>query len=123
VDVNKAWETIRENIKISVKESLGYCELKKNKLWFDEGRTKLLDERKHAILQYLQVPSEINGNNLNNIRREISRHFRDKERQYLKGKIDELATSQERGSPGTQMPLTSGLEECSPKYRTERSEL
>jgi hypothetical protein len=31
VDVNKAWETIRENIKISSKESLGYYELKKNK--------------------------------------------------------------------------------------------
>jgi hypothetical protein len=26
VDVNKAWETIRENIKISAKESLGYCD-------------------------------------------------------------------------------------------------
>jgi hypothetical protein len=24
VDVNKAWETIRENVKISAKESLGY---------------------------------------------------------------------------------------------------
>jgi hypothetical protein len=36
-DVNKAWETIRENIKISAKQSLGYYELKKNKLWFDEG--------------------------------------------------------------------------------------
>ncbi|PNF32154.1 hypothetical protein B7P43_G00700 [Cryptotermes secundus] len=31
VDVNKAWETIRENIKISAKESLGYYELKKHK--------------------------------------------------------------------------------------------
>jgi hypothetical protein len=29
-DVNKAWETIRENIKISAKESLGYYEPKKN---------------------------------------------------------------------------------------------
>jgi hypothetical protein len=37
VDVNKAWETIRENIKISAKESLGYYELKKHKPWFDEG--------------------------------------------------------------------------------------
>jgi hypothetical protein len=36
VDVNKAWETITENINISGKESLGYCELKKNKPWFDE---------------------------------------------------------------------------------------
>jgi hypothetical protein len=36
-DVNKAWETIRKNIKISAKESLGYYELKKNKPWVDEG--------------------------------------------------------------------------------------
>jgi hypothetical protein len=27
VDINRAWETIRENIKISAKESLGYYEL------------------------------------------------------------------------------------------------
>jgi hypothetical protein len=31
VDINRAWETIRENIKIPVKESLGYYELKKHK--------------------------------------------------------------------------------------------
>jgi hypothetical protein len=27
VDINRAWETVRENIKISAKESLRYCEL------------------------------------------------------------------------------------------------
>jgi hypothetical protein len=37
VDINRAWETIRENIKISTKESLCYCELKKHSPWFDEG--------------------------------------------------------------------------------------
>jgi hypothetical protein len=26
VDINRAWETIRENIKVSAKESLGYCD-------------------------------------------------------------------------------------------------
>jgi hypothetical protein len=31
------WEAIRENIKISAKESLGYYELKKNAPWLDEG--------------------------------------------------------------------------------------
>jgi hypothetical protein len=31
VEINSAWETIRENIKISANESLGYCELKKHK--------------------------------------------------------------------------------------------
>jgi hypothetical protein len=46
VDVNKAWETIRENITISARESVGYCELKKNKPWFDEGCSELLDQSK-----------------------------------------------------------------------------
>jgi hypothetical protein len=36
VEINSAWETIRENIKCSAKESLGYFELKKHKPWFDE---------------------------------------------------------------------------------------
>jgi hypothetical protein len=31
MDVNKAWEIIGENIKISARESLGYYELKKQK--------------------------------------------------------------------------------------------
>jgi hypothetical protein len=46
VEINTAWETIRENIKISAKESLDYFELKKRKRWFDEGCSKLLDQRK-----------------------------------------------------------------------------
>jgi hypothetical protein len=37
VEINSAWETTRENIKISAKESLGYFECKKHKPWFDEG--------------------------------------------------------------------------------------
>jgi hypothetical protein len=46
-------------------------------------------------LQWLQDPSEINGDNLNNIRRETSRHFRNKKREYLKDKIDELALNRD----------------------------
>jgi hypothetical protein len=42
VEINTDWETIRGNIKISAKESLGYYELKQHKSWFDEGCTKLL---------------------------------------------------------------------------------
>jgi hypothetical protein len=42
----RAWETIRENIKISSEASLGYYEFKKHKSWFDEGCSKLLDQRK-----------------------------------------------------------------------------
>jgi hypothetical protein len=72
-DINRAWVTTRENIKISAKESLGYYELKKRKPWFDEGCSELLDQREQAKLQWLQDPSKINRVNLNNIRCEASR--------------------------------------------------
>jgi hypothetical protein len=51
------------------KEGLGYYELKKQK------------------------PCEINGDSLNDVRREANRHFRNKKREYLKGKINELPTN------------------------------
>jgi hypothetical protein len=44
-------------------------------------------------LQWLQVTSEINGDNLNNVRCEASRYFWDKKREYLKEKINEHATN------------------------------
>jgi hypothetical protein len=84
VEINTIWETIRENIKISAKESLGYYEPKEHKPWFDEGCSELLDPRKQAKLQWLQNPSEINGDKLNNVRSETSRQFRNKKREYLK---------------------------------------
>jgi hypothetical protein len=93
VDISSAWETIRENIKISGKERLSYYELKKHKTWFDEGCSKLLDQRKEAKLQWLQDPGEINGDNLNNVRREASGYFRNEKREYLKEKSNELATN------------------------------
>jgi hypothetical protein len=34
MEINSAWKTIRENIKILAKESLGYFELRKHKPWF-----------------------------------------------------------------------------------------
>jgi hypothetical protein len=35
-DINNAWESIRENIKTSAKDNLGYHKLKHNKPWFDD---------------------------------------------------------------------------------------
>jgi hypothetical protein len=54
MDINKTWESIRENIRVSAKKSLGYYELKKRKPWFDKVCSKLLDKRKQAKLQWLQ---------------------------------------------------------------------
>jgi hypothetical protein len=78
-----AWEMIRQNIKISAKDSLCYFELKKHKPWFDKGCSKYLYEWKQANLQWLQDPSKINGDNLNNVRCEASRHFKYKKREYV----------------------------------------
>jgi hypothetical protein len=88
VEINSAWETITENIKISAKVSLGYFELK-HKTWFDEGCSELFDQRKQAKLHWLQDPSEINGDNLSNVRCEAKRNFRNKGREYLKDKVKE----------------------------------
>jgi uncharacterized phage infection (PIP) family protein YhgE len=93
VEINIAWKRIRENINISAKETLSYYELRKHKPWLGEGCSKVLDQRKQAKLQWLQYTSEINGNNLNNVRCEASRHFRNKKRQYMKDTINELATN------------------------------
>jgi hypothetical protein len=41
----------------------------------------------------LQNPSQINGDNLKNLRSETNRTFRNKKREYLKGKINGLETN------------------------------
>jgi hypothetical protein len=87
VDIIRPWETTRENIKVSAKENTGYYELKKHKPWFNEGCLELLNQRKQAKLQWLQGPSEINGDNLNNTKCEASRHLRNKKRKYRKTKL------------------------------------
>ena len=51
-----------------------------------------MDRRKQAKLQWIQDPRQINVDILNNVRREVSRHFRDKKKAYLRDKIEELET-------------------------------
>jgi hypothetical protein len=44
-------------------------------------------------MQWLQNPNQRNVYNLNNVRREASRLFRNKNKEYLKAKINELETN------------------------------
>ena len=44
-------------------------------------------------MQWVQDPSQSNVDNLNNVRREVSRHFRNKKKAYLRAKIEELETN------------------------------
>jgi hypothetical protein len=64
--------------------------LEQHKPWFDEGCSELLHRRKQSKLQWLQDPSQINGDNLNNVRLEASRHCRNERGGYPKDIINEL---------------------------------
>jgi hypothetical protein len=50
---------------------------------------KIIRPKEQVKLQWLQDPSEINGDNLNNIRHKASRQAG--KRDYLKEKVDKLA--------------------------------
>jgi hypothetical protein len=62
-----------------------------HKPWFVEGCSKVSDQKKQAKLEWLQDPSEVNRGDLNNVRHEASRYCKNKNRTYLKHKINELA--------------------------------
>ena len=79
-DLNRAWENIKEDIKTSAKDSLSLHELKQHKPWFDKECIGFLDQRKQTKMQWIQGPNRSNVDNLNNVRRDASRHFRNKGR-------------------------------------------
>jgi hypothetical protein len=82
-NINGAWENIKENIKTSAKEGLGLHELQKHKPWFDEECLRFLEHRNQTKIRWSQDPKQSNVDNLNNVRREASRHFRNKKKEYL----------------------------------------
>jgi hypothetical protein len=72
---------------------LGVYEVKQHKPWFAEECLRFLHQRKQAKLRWLQDRNQSLVYNLNNVRREASRHFMKKKKKYLKAKIDELVTN------------------------------
>jgi hypothetical protein len=62
-------------------------EWEQHKPWFDEKCLFILDQRKQAKMQWIQDPSQSNLDNLNNVRRDASRHFRNKRRHISKLKL------------------------------------
>jgi hypothetical protein len=68
--------------------------LKQHRTWPDEKFLRFLDQTQQVKMQWLQDPNQNNIQyNLNILRREASRHFRNKKKEYLKAKIDELETN------------------------------
>jgi hypothetical protein len=62
-------------------------------LWFetvDEEHLGVLDQRKQVKRQWVQDRKQSSVDNLKNVRREASRHFRNKKKEYLQAKIEKL---------------------------------
>jgi len=59
---------------------------------FDEECLGSLDKRKLAKVQWSKDPNESRVDNLNNVRREVSRLLRNKKKEYLKANIEDLKT-------------------------------
>jgi hypothetical protein len=87
LDINSAWESIRDNIKTSAKENLGYHRLKHNKALFDDecssrlscNGCKIQAKSMEMICKIQDVkPIECLGT---------------KKRRYLKDKINEVETN------------------------------
>jgi len=77
--INRVWESIK-NVKKKSDKELGLYKLKQHKTWFDEEWLGFLEQMKLARLQLLQNPNQNNLDNLHNVRRESSKHFRNNRR-------------------------------------------
>jgi hypothetical protein len=89
-DINRASVNIKDSVQTSARERLGLHESKQHKPWFDEECLGFLDRRKEAKMQWMQDPRQSNVENLNMVRRDASRHLRNKKMAYMKAKIQEL---------------------------------
>ena len=52
-----------------------------------------LDQRKETKIRWLEDPNQSNVDNLNNVRCKAIRHFKNKKKEYLKFKVNELETN------------------------------
>jgi len=65
-------------------------------------------------MQWVQDPSQSIVDNLNNVRREVSRHFRNKKKAYLKAKIEELENNSKIKNVRN---LYRGISDCKKCYQ------
>jgi hypothetical protein len=77
-------------------QSLGYYKLKQYKSRFCNECAKLSDQKEEEKLKWLQSTSQMNGGNLNNIRPETSKTFRNKKENIPNAKLMSLKQSEQK---------------------------
>jgi hypothetical protein len=91
---------------VIVNQSIVNCGLVRN--------VQMVDRRKQAKLQWLQDPNEVNEDYLSDVRRQAIGHFRNKKREYLKDKINELESDSKNKNIGD---LYRGINEFKKSYQ------
>jgi phage-related tail protein len=83
-----------------------------------------LDQRKQATMQRLQDAnqSKSNVNNLNNVKCEASRHFRNKKKEYLKAKINLKLTVRQKNIRDLYRDINDFKKGCQPKTNIVRDD-
>jgi hypothetical protein len=114
-DINRALESTKDHIKSSAKESLSLYALKQHKRSYDEEYLRYLDQRKQTKMQCLRDLNHSTVDNLNHVRLEAIRDFRDKRKEYLKTKSDELKTN---SKIKTILSLYMGISDFNKGYQT-----
>jgi hypothetical protein len=107
--MNMAWENLKENIKTSAKKSPGLHDLKQHKLRFDEKCLGVLEQRQHVKLQWVEVPSQNNVDNLNTVRHEASNISGTKRKRVRKLKLRNLKLTERSKTLGTCIEATVTL--------------
>ncbi|PSN35187.1 hypothetical protein C0J52_22574 [Blattella germanica] len=86
----REWESIRDTIKLSASESIGILKKRQSRKWFDDECVDMVHKRKLAKMNWMREPNEQNSEQLCSIRRETTRFLKNKKREYLKEKINDL---------------------------------
>ncbi|PSN38555.1 hypothetical protein C0J52_14819 [Blattella germanica] len=89
-NINREWESIRDTIKLSASESVGLLKKRQSRKWFDDECADMVNKRKLAKMNWMREPNEQNSEQLCSIRRETTRFLKNKKREYLKEKINDL---------------------------------
>jgi hypothetical protein len=79
-NINRVWENVEENIKISAEESLGRQKLEQHIPWSDEECLGCLDKRNQIKWKWVQDTNQNSLDNLNNQRPPDKRHCRNKKK-------------------------------------------
>jgi hypothetical protein len=79
---------------------------------------KIIRSKETSQAAMVTGSKKISGDNLNNVKREASKHFRNKRREYLKDRINELATNSKNKNIRN---LYRGINKFKRGYQTRRN--